>query len=68
MFDGLDISTVVGEDGKLHLDLPGIEPGQKVHVSIRPQRALGGWHKPGRASAPPLSDEALRRESIYEDD
>ncbi|CAN5469603.1 hypothetical protein BH11ARM2_BH11ARM2_14430 [soil metagenome] len=68
MFDGLDISTVVGEEGKLHLDLPGIAPGQKVDVSIRPQRQLGGWHKPGRATAPPPPNKSLRREAIYEDD
>jgi len=34
----LDIEATVAPDGQLHLTVPGLAPGQRVRVSIAPER------------------------------
>lgn len=75
--------SVVEEGGTVTVTGTPYEPGRKVDVSVRPReewvqapaaevvadlRAMARWLKEKYPDTPPLSDEAMSRESMYEDD
>lgn len=69
MFHDYEATVTVGTGGRVELTLPDAVAGTLVRVAVRESdHAWAARLGAGTLRGPDLSDEALRRESIYADD